>query len=327
MASSDTVGQPPVDDFGQNDATWRPSSAHDPIQIAALHLQHQLITAARRAWPHVHPGADLTGSAFAEILGTPHSIRPAEKRLAGKQPLQLNDIVRLALYLGDDFLAALPRQVADLFPEAYRPLLGSWRPGQGSLPTFRSQDPGGHNWAVAIASLSRHLDEEAAAGRDHLLTTGAVVHACVCALNECGTDPSTIELGDHHERDDAVSTLSIGPAANTTLASVAYLPDRAGQPRDLAERLGGILRNAANHEADHRVLILVVGPAASRQLRTHLPDALDSHLNTQFIHRFQTLIRTPMPGDVPNDLEVTVLAREEHRPKGAVIAMLLTKQR
>lgn len=327
MAAKDADEEPPADGFGREGVTWRPSAEHDPVRVAALHLQHQLITAARRAWPHVHAGSELTGRALAELLGTPTSIRPAEKRLAGRQLLQLEDIVRLALCLGDGILAALPSHVTDVFPEPYHPLLGAWQSGRGTLPTFRGDRPGGHNWVSAVASLIQHLDEEVTAERDHLLTAGAITYALVQALNDSGTHPSTIELDDRHRQDDATCTLAMGPATNTTLASVAFLPDREGPPRVLAERLGGILYDVAGHDADHRVLVLVAGPAATRQLRTQVPRALDSPVNSQFVHRFQTLIRTPPPGEVPSDLEITVLARGQQHSSGTVVALLVTKLR
>lgn len=320
--------EPPADGFGKDGVTWRPSLDHDPIHIAALYLQHRLILAARHAWPHLHRGSDLTGSGLAELLGTPTSTRPAEKRLAGKQPLQLDDIVRLAFYLGDDIFNALPRHPTDLFPEPYRSLLGSWEPGHGTLPTFQLSGPGGHDWSSAVTRLAKDLSAEDDAGRDHLLTPGAVTHALVRALDECGTDPHTIELHDHQLPDDAVCTLEIGPTTNTTLASVAYLPDRAGPPRALIERLGAILHAIADQDADHRVLVLIAGQAATRQLRTQLPGTLDSHANTQVTVKFPTLTGTrPLGEEVPSDLDITVLAREQHQPRTTILAMHITKRR
>lgn len=323
---ANAADQDPVPDgFGRDTAAWQPSPSHDPVQVATLHLQHLLIAAVRRAWPRVRPDSGLTGRTLADALGTPHSIRPFEKRLAGAQPLQLEDVVRLTLYLGDEILGALPPHAAELFPEPYRPLLGRWKPGQATLPTF--QRYGLHEWDATVTWLAAFLDREVEAGRDHLLTPGGVTHALTVAITEFGTDPSTIEVDDHPPSDQAVQSLTIGPATNITVASLAYLPDQPGRPRVTAERIANILYATADREANHRIVILVAGPATTRQLRTGLPDMLEVQANTPFTLRFQTVTRNLPPGTVPDDLDVTVIGRAQRQLHSAVVAALISKRR
>jgi hypothetical protein len=94
-----------------------------------------------------------------------------------------------------------------------------------------------------------------------------------------------------------------------------------------AERIAHILYAIADREADHRVVIFVAGPAATRRLRTDLPDLLEVQANTPFTLRFQTMARRLPPGAVPDDLDVTVIGRVQRQPHSIVVAALVSKRR
>jgi hypothetical protein len=333
-ANADVVPRPdpgPIPDaFGKPNVEWHPSAGHDPVEVAALHLQHLLIMAARRAWSRLSPSAAFTGSTLATLMDTPDSLRPAEKRLAGQQFLQLEDIVRLGLLLGDDVLAAVPRSTVELLPEPYQQLVDRWEPGAGVLPRFRPAGPGGHDWTHAAGLFAHFLNTEVAAGRDHLLTTDAVAYAFIRSLTESGTDASQIELADDQSTEAAIRTLLITSAADTVLASLAYLPDRADAPRALGRRIIDILYNAADGDAEHRVVVIVSGPAATRQLRTHLPDAFSRPPGTEFTFRVQTAARTQPAAANPAlgpDLDLLLLDRQHPRANEALLALSVTKRR
>jgi hypothetical protein len=322
--------EPVPDAFGRANVRWHPSADHDPVEVATLHLQHLLLVAARRAWSRVSPGSAFTGSTLADLIGSPDSLRPAEKRLAGKQPLQLADIVRLGLLLGDDILAAVPSSAAGLLPEPYRQLVDRWDAGTGTLPQFRHAGPGGHDWTRAVRLLAEFLDTEATAGRDHLLTTDAVAYAFVRSLTECGIDPSQVEFADDQPADAAVRTLLITSVGDTILTSVGYLPDRVDRPSALGQRIIDILYNAADGDADHRIVVITAGPAATRQLHAHLPDALSVTSGSEFTLRVQTAVRTrtqtPDTGLGP-DLDILLLGRQQALTNEALLALSVTKRR
>jgi hypothetical protein len=314
--------------FGWSTVRWRPSARHDPVEVATLHLQHLLLLAAREAWQRRSPDRRFTGSALAELLGTPDSLRPAEKRLAGTQRLQLDDIVRLGLLLGDDVLGAVPAAASDLLPEPYQRLLDGWQPG--TLPQFRQPGLGGHDWTSVGTALTTYLDAETAAGRDHLLTTDAVAYALVQCLTECGTDPSHIELSEDLTNDATVRALQLPSPMVTSSVALAYLPDRVDRPTALWPRIANILHAVAELEADERILVLVTGPAATRQLRTHLPDGVTAAPGTEFTLRIQTAMRNqPTTGQHPvgPDLDILLLDRRELSAHGIVLVSSLTKRR
>ncbi|RSM41904.1 hypothetical protein DMA12_23475 [Amycolatopsis balhimycina DSM 5908] len=300
------------------------------MEVATLHLQHLLLLAAREAWQRRSPDKRFTGSALAELLGTPDSLRPAEKRLAGTQRLQLDDIVRLGLLLGDDVLGAVPAAASDLLPEPYQRLLDGWQPGTGTLPHFRQPGLGGLDWVSVGIALTAYLDAESAAGRDHLLATDAVAYALVQCLTECGTDASRIELSEDLTNDATVRALQLASPTVTISVALAYLPDRIDQPTALWQRTANILRAVAELEADERILVLVAGPAATRQLRTHLSNAATAAPGTEFTLRIQAAMRNqPNAGQHPvgPDLDILLLDRRELGGHGIVLVSSLTKRR
>ncbi|MEV7549170.1 hypothetical protein AB0N89_06050 [Amycolatopsis sp. NPDC089917] len=316
--------------FGRSTVNWRPSARHDPVEVATLHLQHLLLLAAREAWQRQLPGRNFAGSVLAELLGTPGSLRPAEKRLAGAQRLQLDDIVRLGLQLGDDFLGAVPAAATDLLPEPYRRLLQGWRAGAGTLPRFRQSGPAGHDWTSVAMELAAYLEAEADAGRDHLLTPDAAAYALARCLTECGTDPSHIELSGEPMADPSVRALELASPTTTVLAALAYLPDRVDRPPALWRRIADVLHDVAEREVDERLLVIAAGPAATRQLRTRLPDGFTASPGTEFTLRIQAAMGNRLitqEHGVSPDLDILLVDRREQGSRGSVLTLGLTKRR
>ncbi|MFD8495890.1 hypothetical protein [Amycolatopsis sp. NPDC059657] len=327
---AESANSPLPEGFGRSTVNWRPSARHDPVEVATLHLQHLLLLAAREAWQRQSPGRHFTGSVLAKLLGTPDSLRPAEKRLAGAQRLQLDDIVRLGLQLGDDFLGAVPAAATDLLPEPYHGLLREWRAGAGTLPRFGQLGLGGHDWTSVAIELAAYLDAEADAGRDHLLTTDAATYALAQCLTECGTDSSHIELSDEPLADPSVRALELASPTTTVLAALAYLPDRVDRPSDLWQRIANVLHDVAERETDERLLVIAAGPAATRQLRTRLPEGFTATPGTEFTLTIQTAMRNRLITQehaVSPDLDLLLVDRREQGHRGSVLTLGITKRR
>src|SRR5262249_25626176 len=84
---------------------------------------------------------------------------------------------------GDAVLAAIPQTVAELFPEAYRPFLLSWRAGERELPGFAPPGvPDTISWPGPVAELCRWLADETRAGRLGLVNEWVVVHRLAGSL-------------------------------------------------------------------------------------------------------------------------------------------------
>lgn len=151
--------EPPVPtNFGTPDARWLPGTDHDAVHVAALNLQHLMLCELRGRMSR-----DLTGE-LSQLLEI-HP-RKAQRIVAGDQMLTIDEVV-----------AVIPRTVAELFPEAYRPLLLSWRAGDRELPDFCPPGvPGAIVWANPVAQLCDWLVNESRAGRLGLVNVWVVAH-------------------------------------------------------------------------------------------------------------------------------------------------------
>jgi hypothetical protein len=139
-----------------------------------------------------------------------------------------------------------------------------------------------------------------------------------------------IELSEDLTNDATVRTLQLASPTVTISVALAYLPDRVEQPTALWPRIANIVHAVAELEADERILVLVAGPAATRQLRTHLPDGVTAAPGTEFTLRIQTAMRNqPNNGQhaVGPDLDILLLDRRELGAHGIVLVSSLTKRR
>lgn len=328
MERPDAGRPPPPDGFGRREPHWEPSPEHDAVEVATLHIQHRIVAAARRAWEELFPGVPLTGKALAARLDTPGSVRPFEKRLAGDQHLQLRDIAKLAAVLGDDILTAVPGRVSAIFPAAYQPLLQHWEAGKGQLPELRPP-PALGDWRETVSILAAFITQECDAGRDHLLGPDVVAFALAQALHETGADASQLEsVEDDRGSTTTRRTVAVNGAERAVL-TVAYLPDRAGQPQRLAAQIMALVQHVSEIDADYRIAVLAAGALATGQCRAHLPESLDAAINSVFTMTFQRVVRagtsTQDPAALP-DLHLQLVGRARIGTYGHVIGLLVDKR-
>jgi hypothetical protein len=171
--------------FGTPDARWLPETDHDAVHVAALNVQHLVLCELRRL-----SRGDLTAD-LSQLLEV--SPRKAQRIMAGDQMLTFDEMVELACLFGDEVLAAIPRTVAELFPEAYHPLLVSWRAGERELPDFTPPDaPETIAWPGLAAELCGWLDDEFRAGRLGLVNVWVVAHRLAGSLANADIPSSLI---------------------------------------------------------------------------------------------------------------------------------------
>lgn len=127
--------------------------------------------------------------------------------------------------------------------------------------------------------------------------------------------------------EDRFKITAIEPAG---LAALAYLPDRVDRPPALWRRIANVLHDVAEREADERLLIMAAGPAATRQLRTRLPDGFTAAPGTEFTLRIQAALRNRLITQehaVSPDLDLLLVDRREQGSRGSVLTLGLTKRR
>jgi hypothetical protein len=230
--------------------------------VAALQLQHLVLCEIRQ-----HDDADATAD-LSRLLDV--SARTAQRIGAGDRLLTLNELVELACLFGDGVLGTIPRTVADLFPDVYVPLLGTWRPGTREIPTFGQQAaleaiPS----AALIEGLSHWLTHESDEGRIGLVNEWVFAHQLATGLAESDIPSGLISVSRHAPAATGWLSLDVLTRVPTRL-SLGYLIDPLEDP---VAALRDVLRTCyrlLSYEGQ-RVLLLCIGHRMAGQLRVHMP--------------------------------------------------------
>jgi hypothetical protein len=271
--------QPPApSDYGTPDVCWRPSDDHDAVHVAALSLQHLVLCGIRHL-----VGEDVTAH-LSQLLGV--SFRTAQRIAAGDHLLRVEEIVELACLFGDDVLEAIPHTVMDLFPEPYRPLLSSWRPGGRELPAFAlPRVPETILWPEPAADLCHWLAGELQDGRIGLVDVSVAAHHLAESLADADIPSSLIVAS----RSDALPVGWLGLDVLTRIPTrllFGYLLEPVNEPvgsmRDILSAFYGLVT-----QDGQRTALLCLGQRMSGQLRVYLPSLLDARMGDTLTLPFQ----------------------------------------
>lgn len=314
---------PPPGFGGDSEPEWRPSAEHDdPVTILSTHAAHRVLSAVRSAWPRVYPAEKFTGRALAGKLGG--SERPAQKRLAGEQPLTLADVMALAALLGEDILDALPRRDTDLFPVAYGSLLTHWSPGSGRLPTFVNRGSDTIDWDAVTNALAAYDIAEDEVCRQHLLTADTYRYQLVAALEANGIAAKHLEYVDVSIEHSCGMTLWTSPRKTIVIADLRGHRSR----RDAAATLMRIMYQTVVYGAHERILLMMASEATASQIEIYLPAALDT-AEEPFVLQFQQAVDAGLDGGPADqllpDIEVTALGHAQGAAHQLIIALRVGK--
>jgi len=255
--------EPPVPgSYGTPHVRWQPSNDHDAVRVAALNIQHLVLCEMRRL-----AGEGFT-SDLSRLLGV--SPRTAQRITAGDHMLGIDEIVELACLFGDHVLGAIPRTATELFPNAYRPFLQSWRPGAGELPDFAPpRVPETIAWPEPVAGLCRWLADEFRAGRIGLVNAWVVAHSLAERLSDAEI-PSSLIMASRSDA-PAVGRLGMDVLTRTpTRLLLCCLLDPVDEPvgamRDTLSAFYELLA-----QDGQRVALLCLGQRMDGQFRVHVP--------------------------------------------------------
>ena len=179
-------------------------------------------------------------------------------------------MVELACLFGDEVLAAILRTVAELFPEAYRPLLLSWRAGGRELPGFIPAGvPEAITWSGPVAGLCGWLGDESRAGRLSLVNAWVVAHRLAGTLADADIPGSLIMVS----RSDAPTPALLGLDVLTRIPTrvlVCCLLDPVDNPvramRDVFSAFYELLARDGQ-----RMALLCLGQRMCGQFQVHVP--------------------------------------------------------
>lgn len=294
--------EPPVpSNFGTPDARWLPKTDHDAVHVAALNLQHLLLCELRR-----RSSGDLTAD-LSQLLGV--HVRKAQRIVAGDQMLTFDEVVEVACLLGDEVLAAMPHTVADLFPEAYRPLLLSWRAGERELPRFGlPRVPVAIAWPRPVAEMSEWLAAESRAGRLGLINERVIAHRLAGSLAD-GDIPSSLIIADR-SNPFAPGWLGLDVLTRTpTRILVCCLLDPVADPvRAMRDIFSATYELLARDGV--RVALLCIGQRMSGQLQVHLPDLTAALIGDTLTVGFQLAGELGVPAATEDDAPDLTLTLE-----------------
>jgi len=312
--------EPPVpSNFGTPDVRWLATTDHDAVHVAALNLQHLLLCELRRS------SGDLTAD-LSQLLGV--HLRTAQRIVAGDQMLTFDEMIEVACLFGDEVLAAIPRTVADLFPEAYRPHLLSWRAGERVLPHFAlPRVSEAIAWPGPVAELCGWLADESRAGRLGLVSEWVIGHRLAGSLADADIPSSLIMV----TRSDALAPGWLGLDVLTRIPTrmlVCCLLDPVDDPvratRDIFSAFYELLaRDAA------RVALLCIGHRMSGQLQVHVPDLTAALAGDTLTVGFQVAGRLGVPAATQHrapDLTLTVEATAANDYGIRVLAIAVGKE-
>jgi hypothetical protein len=305
--------------FGTPDARWLPKTDHDAVHVAALNLQHLLLCELHR-----RSSGDLTAD-LSQLLGV--HVRKAQRIIAGDQMLTFVEMVEVACLLGDEVLAAIPRTVADLFPEAYRPLLLSWRPGERELPSFAlPRVPVAIGWPRPIAELSEWLADESRAGRIGLIDECVIAHRLAGSLADEDIPSSLIIANRSNPLAPGWLGLDVLTRTPTRILMCCLLDPVTDPIRAMRDILSAMYELLVRDGT--RVALLCIGQRVSGQLQVHLPDLTAALVGDTFTVGFQVAGELGVPAanqDSAPDLALTVEATAANDHGMRILAVAVGK--
>jgi hypothetical protein len=264
--------------FGTPDARWLPGADHDAVHVAALNLQHLVLCELRR-----RSSGDLAAE-LIQLLGV--HLRKAQRIVAGDQMLTFDEMVELACLVGDEVLAAIPRTVADLFPEAYRPLLLSWRPGERELPQFAATGvPEVIAWPGPVAELCGWLGDESRAGRLGLVNEWVVAHRLARLLAAADIPSALIMVSDTHALTPGWLGLDVLTRIPLRILACCLLDPVNDPVSAMREVFSAFYELLVGH--DKGVALLCLGQRMSGQFQVHLFDLSTAMVGDTFTVAFQ----------------------------------------
>lgn len=289
--------------FGTPDARWLPETDHDAVHVAALNVQHLVLCELRRL-----SSGDLTAD-LSQLLEV--SPRKAQRIIAGDQMLTFDEMVGLACLFGDEVLAAIPRTVAELFPEAYHPLLVSWRAGERELPDFTTPDvPEAIAWPGLAAELCGWLGDELRAGRLGLVNAWVVAHRLAGSLADADIPSSLIMVSTS----DTLAAAWLGLDVLTRIPTrmfVSCLLDPVDDPvSEMRDVISGFYELLARD--GQRLALLCLGQRMCGQFQVHLPNLMAAPVGDTLVVPFQLAGQLGTPAATEHgapDLVLTLAAR------------------
>lgn len=181
----------------------------------------------------------LAVSAADLAAATGRSASNWRNKLNGTRPLQVEDLLMIAMTVDPDLFARPPFDSHDLtgyFPPLYRKHLSHTSPGR-ALPTFDSDI-----WGLATATVAQWLHEEHDAGRDWLIDAAGLAHRLVQAAAEQGLPSTTATLAgrtdDRLDIEWIAQDLIVRVATNATPGAPATSDVRQAHKTFVEELLG-----------------------------------------------------------------------------------------
>lgn len=224
-------------------------------------------------------------------------------------------------------LAAIPRTVAELFPEAYRLFLLSWRAGERELPGFASPGvPEAIPWPGPVAELCRWLADESRAGRLGLVNAWVVAHRLAGSLADADI-PSSLIMA---RMSDALALGWLGLDVLTRIPTrvlVGCLLDPVEEPVAATREMFSTFYEHLAHDGQ-QVALLCVGQRMSGQFQVHVPGLMAVPVGDTLVAPFQLAGRLGVPAatepDAP-DLALTLEARATSEQGIQVLAVSVGK--
>lgn len=312
--------EPPVpSNFGTPDARWQPSTDHDAVHVAALNLQHLVLCETRRL-----SSGDLTAD-LSQLLGV--SLRKAQRIIAGDQMLTVDEIIEVACLFGDEVLGAIPRTVAELFPDVYRPFLLSWQAGQRESPEFAPpRVPEMIAWPELLAEMCRWLADESRVGRIGLVNVWVVAHRLARSLADADI-PGSLIMASRSGAPTAGS-LSLDVLTRTpTRLLLCCLLDPVNEPVGAMREMVSAFYDLLAQEGQ-RVALLCLGQRMHGQLQVHVPGLMAASVDDTLIVPFQLAGQLGVPAATEPgapDLALTLEARATSDQGMQVLAVRVGK--
>lgn len=214
--------------FGSSDWSPSPEEVAELEPFAALWWQHQLVVDLASARNEDTSDAELAG-----VLGM--SVGNLRKKLRGKLPFSVEEVVRLAIALSPEIIPAA-HDVAALFPAPWRRrLIVEGGPGLRRV-RLRRVDVAGVPMEPVVTAVAELVSDPLSL---HLVDEAAVRSAVVAALRAGGVSPGRIKLGP-------------GPGA-VTLTDPARIQIHVAHTRsgrDPLQQVAGVLCALAGSDAE-----------------------------------------------------------------------------
>ncbi len=240
---------------------------HVPADVAKAWAQHLAVLEVNAEL--ASRGMDVAEA--ARLLGV-GNVRTLGQKLAGRDPITLDDLVLWTLVIGGGPLRAWASIASEPFPANYWPSPASWLQGQWRRPasgeTFE-----GPAWRRLASELEHHAATERLEGRGHLLDDAQLAGRARAALMALGMPAVALQL----RRAPGRNVFDVEGVA-TVAVLLGRDPESAAARADLRRRAAESVSVLAETDQGVRLLIAILEPTAEQILAAMFETpAVDAH--------------------------------------------------